>query len=273
MKNYKALIGTLLLLANISWGQNRESVYNNVGWFVYLGDHKIKGKWGLHTEYQWRRTNFITNWQQSLARIGINYDVNPQLMLTIGYGQIETFSYGELPISRLDNAGNAQSFPEHRIYQDAVFKNNLGNIEIGHRFRIEERWIGNFYNSNGEQIPDKWRYLTRFRYRIRLAYPLQGSTIDPSEFYLHGYDELFIGAGINVGGNVFDQNRINVGLGFKASGSMKIEVGYFNQIVQKPRVHPFTKLPVFEYNHGFLIALLYNINFEEAFKRKSEESQ
>ena len=270
MKKYCIITLTLFISFNLI-AQNRESVTNNIGWYCYFGDHKIAGKWGLHTEYQWRRTNFITTWQQSLARIGINYEVHPQIILTLGYGQIETFSYGDQPISRVDNQGNAQSFPEHRIYQDAVLKNPIGIMEISHRFRLEERWLGNFYNSNGERIPDQWKYLTRFRYRLRLAMPLKGNTIDANEFYLHGYDEIFIGAGFNVSNNIFDQNRINAGIGYKANSSMKIELGYFNQIVQKPRLDPITKLAVFEYNQGFLVALIYNFDFESIFKKSTAE--
>lgn len=73
---------------------------------------------------------------------------------------------------------------------------------------------------------------------------------------------LLIGFGKNVGTNVFDQNRINLGLGYKINPSSKIEVGYISQIVQQSRLNA-DKNPVFEYNNGFLIALIYNLDFSK----------
>ncbi|TAF74132.1 MAG: DUF2490 domain-containing protein [Bacteroidetes bacterium] len=60
----------------------RENVFNTIGWYGYFGDHKIAKKWSIHTEYQFRRTDFITNWQQSLARFGVNYHFTDQVMFT-----------------------------------------------------------------------------------------------------------------------------------------------------------------------------------------------
>lgn len=243
----------------------RQSVYNNIGWYGFFGDHKLNVKWSLHTEYQWRREDFISFWQQSLSRVGVNYKAG-KLMLTFGYGYIDTYTYGNPPISRTTSQGKAQLFPEHRLYQDALLNNDQNGFEVNHRLRLEQRWLGNFYDAENERIAGKWRYLSRFRYRFRIAHSLKGKTIDQGEFYLHAYNEIFIGFGKNVGANVFDQNRINLGLGYKINGVGKIEAGYFNQIVQQPRLNA-DKNPVFEYNNGFLIALIYNFDFS----KKEEE--
>jgi hypothetical protein len=174
-------------------------------------------------------------------------------MLTVGYGLIHTYSYGELPIARLNNAGEAQTFAEHRIYQDASLTDKVGKVEVGHRFRFEQRYVALFYDAENNHIAGKWRLFNRFRYRLRLAYPLT------KKWYAHGYDELFIGFGKDVGYNIFDQNRINVGLGYKLNKQAKIEVGYFSQTVQKARL--FNNLAVFEYNQGFLVGLFYHLDF------------
>jgi opacity protein-like surface antigen len=240
----------------------RQSVHNNIGWYGYFGDHKISAKWSIHTEYQWRRENFINYWQQSLARVGVNYKLTDKVILTAGYGFIETFTYGNPALSRRNNQGEEQSFPEHRLYQDALLNNDLSGFEISHRLRLEQRWLGTFYDANNDRVAGKWRYLNRFRYRFRIAHSLKGKTIDAKELYLHAYDEFFIGFGKDVGANVFDQNRINIGLGYKINGASKIEAGYFNQIVQQSRLNA-DKNPVFEYNNGFLITLFYNFDFSK----------
>jgi hypothetical protein len=268
MKSYYFIL--LILITPLAFAQTRESVYNNIGWYAYNGDHKLSEKWSIHTEYQWRRTNYITNWQQSLARFGINYNLNTQAMLTFGYAQAQTFSYGDKPVVPVLNDGSneTQSFPEHRLYQDLVLKNNTGIFEISHRLKIEERWLNNYFDSKNQNvlIPDKWKFMMRFRYRFRVAVPLQGKTIDDNEFYLHAFDEILIGAGELVGMNIFDQNRLQIGLGYKLNKNCKFEAGYFQQIAQKPRFHLGN--PVFEYNNGFLLGLFYNFDMSAMFKKK-----
>lgn len=241
------------------WAQNREGVNNNIGWLMYVGDHKIAKKWSLHTEYQWRRNDFGRVWQQSLLRVGVNYVLSDVATLTFGYGYIETFAYGEMPISRLNKQGSEQSFPEHRLYQDLVLKNNTGRFEVAHRLRLEQRWLGNFYDANDDRLPNQWRLVNRFRYRFRAALPLKGKTITDKSFYLHGYNEIFIGFGENITSNIFDQNRINIGLGYKINAKTKVEGGFFNQMVQKPRLAASGKA-VIEYNNGFLVMWVYNFN-------------
>lgn len=248
------LVACLLAYAPLC-AQVRKATYNDIAWACYFGDHKITNKWGLHTEYQWRRTHFGQHAQQSLARVGVNYKLHERLTLTVGYGLIHTYSYGELPIARLNNAGEAQTFAEHRIYQDASLTDKVGKLEIGHRFRLEQRYVALFYDTENNHIAGKWRLFNRFRYRLRLAYPLT------EKWYAHGYNELFIGFGKDVGYNIFDQNRINVGLGYKLNKQAKIEAGYFSQTLQKARLS--NNLAVFEYNQGFLVALVYNLNFSK----------
>lgn len=239
--------------------QVRKSTYNDIMWACYFGDHKITDKWGLHTEYQWRRVDFGANAQQSLARIGVNYQPHAKVMFTLGYGLIHTYSYGDLPIARLNSDGEKQLFPEHRIYEDVLLTDKVGKLELSHRFRMEQRYVSLYYDALNNRIEGKWKFFNRSRYRIRLAYPLN------EKLYIHAYDEFFIGFGKDLGYNVFDQNRINVGLGYKLNKNAKVELGYFNQTLQKGRLSD--NMAVFEYNNGILIALVYNVDF-----RKKEQA-
>ncbi|MDX2190635.1 MAG: DUF2490 domain-containing protein [Bacteroidota bacterium] len=263
---YNNLILISILIYGISFAQPRSSVDNEIGWYGYFGDHKIAKKWSIHTEYQWRRDDFILTWQQSLARFGVNYNIHENAMVTVGYAQAQTFPYGKYPISVPNKAGEDQAFPEHRIYQDLLIKNNTGIFEVNHRLKLEERWLGNLYDADGNLRKDEWRFMMRFRYRFRVAMPLQGKTIDDKEFYLHSFDEILIGAGYNVGANVFDQNRFNFGLGFRVHKNFRIEAGFLSQIVQKARtLNTYDKtastIPIFEYNTGFLVGVTYNLDF------------
>lgn len=254
MKRY-ILLFLILGKFGISLAQSpvRTSAYNTIGWYMYFGDHKISKKWSIHTEYQWRRDELIVHWQQSLARVGINYQFHEQIILTLGYAMIETFPYGEIPIASLGYA-----FPEHRIYEQVLIKNNIGRFNLSHRYRLEQRWLGQLTAGQGRTITG-WRDVHRLRYQFRVALALKGNTIDPKEFYLAMYDEIFVGFGSKIKQNVFDQNRLYGALGYKVSKPMSIELGYLNQIVQHGNTYNSTN--VFEYNNGLQVAITYNLDF------------
>jgi hypothetical protein len=83
-----------------SFGQNtRINDQNTIGWYNYFGTFKLDKNFSLHTEYQLRRSNFITDSQQELLRLGLNYQLNPKMQLRLGYAWIETSPYGDIPIN------------------------------------------------------------------------------------------------------------------------------------------------------------------------------
>ncbi|MBU3744200.1 MAG: DUF2490 domain-containing protein, partial [Sediminibacterium sp.] len=59
---------------------NRINTHNTIGWYNYFGTFRLSNPISVHTEFQWRRNNLITDWQQSLLRVGINYQVNPTVL-------------------------------------------------------------------------------------------------------------------------------------------------------------------------------------------------
>ena len=82
----KLLIKYIVLISSLSpislHAQNtRLYNYNTIGWYNYFGTFKLNQKFSVHTEYQFRRTEIIKNWQQSLLRMGLNYQLNPKLQV------------------------------------------------------------------------------------------------------------------------------------------------------------------------------------------------
>lgn len=205
---------------------------------MYFGDHPLeaKSRWGLHLEGQWRRHDVIPRWQQLLLRPGVNYEVNKSLMLTAGYAFVSTHRYGGYPV--------AVPFPEHRIFQQALVKQPLGRWALSHRYRLEQRFLG-----EKRALPDgarefvRWRYENRFRYMFRMMRPLKG----PWGVAL--YDEFFLNFGRNVAANVFDQNRAYAAVTHSIGKASRIEVGYLNQVVQQRNGR------IFENNHTLQVAI------------------
>jgi hypothetical protein len=108
-RQLSSLIILFICLIKLQGQNNRWINYNQIGWYNYFGTFKLNPKFSLHTEYQFRRNNFITDWQQSLLRVGINYELNSAIQLRVGYGNIETFNYGDIPINKF-----GKNFTEHR---------------------------------------------------------------------------------------------------------------------------------------------------------------
>lgn len=245
----------LVLISNSLSAQNRISNHNDIGWYAYNGTFKLDPKFSIHTEYQWRRNDYITTWQQSLLRLGINYQANPNLQLRFGYAWAETFPYGEIPLN-----GMGKDFTEHRIYEMATVTDKIGKIDLSHRFMLEQRWVGRYSNASLTS-EDQYPFMNRARYMIRLQMPLKGNSIAAKTPYAAVYDEVMIGFGKNVGENIFDQNRIGVLLGYKFNDLVRVEGGYLNQIVQLGR--EVEGKNVFQYNNGFIVSANFNFDFSK----------
>lgn len=255
MKRQGVIIFTIILFISIqhTFGQNnRLNTSNNIGWYNYFGTFKVSKKFGIHTEYQWRRDNIITYWQQSLLRVGVNYNLNPRVLFRVGYAWIETFPYGEYTIN-----GLGRDFTEHRIFEMVQLSHKEGTVDFSHRFMLEQRFVGR-YSSANETTEDEFPLLNRFRYMVRLQVPLKGKEIKDKTPYIAVYDEVFIGFGKNVNANVFDQNRIGVLLGYRFDKNVRIEGGYLNQRLQFGR--QINGQNVFQNNSGLIINAHFNID-------------
>lgn len=230
---------TATFISYLSFTQNnRLSEHNTIGWFTTTITPAISKKISLHTEYQWRRDNIVKDWQQSLLRVGVNYKVHPQVTLHAGYGWIKTFPYGTYNLAAVPKPN-----PEHRIYEQLVVTSNIGKSTLLHRLRLEQRWLSRFGSVNDDK-PD-FIYLNRFRYMPRFDISLN------EKWYATLFDEIFIGFGKNVGENVFDQNRVSVMAGYRASKNFRLEGGFLNQTVQLAR--EIENKNVFQYNSGIII--------------------
>lgn len=240
----------------MAWAQNnRLSDHNSIGWYSFNGTFLVTNKWSLHTEYQWRRDDVITNWQQSLLRWGVNYMVSPKLTLRLGYAYIETFTYGDFA---LQAAG--KPFPEDRLYEAVIYQHKEGSVEWMHRLMLEQRWVGRFSSPSLSQ-PDSRVFSNRIRYMARMQFPIKGNTITNKKIYAALYDELFVGFGHNVDQNVFDQNRFGVLLGYQFSEKLRVEGGFLSQIVQLGRL--VDTHPVFQYNTGFIINMILKLSLKK----------
>lgn len=226
--------------------------YNSIGWYNYFGTFKLTEKWGIHSDYQFRRNEWISSWQQSLLRVGINYELTPKLQLRAGYGWIETFPYGTYTLN-----GLGKDFTEHRLFQAVTHQDRVGKFGLSHRFMLEQRWVGS-YTDAALSREDNYPLLHRIRYMFRFQRPLKGDEIKSKTPYLAVYNEVFIGFGKNVNENIFDQNRLGVVFGYKLNAQISVEAGYLNQLVQLGR--EVNSRNVFQFNDGIQVNLVLKVD-------------
>lgn len=225
---------------------------NTIGWYAFTGTFHLNAHWSIHTEYQFRRNNLITDWQQSLVRTGINFQWHPKLALRAGYAWIETFNYGDIPINSY-----GKQFTEQRLYQMATLTDKMAKSDLSHRFILEQRWIGR-YSSPAINKEDGYAFVNRLRYMFRLQVPISRENSSGKMAYAALYDEIFIGFGKNVNENVFDQNRLGLVLGYRMSPALKLEAGFLSQVAQLSR--EISGRNVFQNNNGLIVSLKFDAN-------------
>lgn len=192
--------------------------------------------------------------QQHLLRAGLRRTLSERLTLAGGYAFVRTSRYGDYP----SIVGRPR--PEHRLYQDLTLSDALGRLRLTHRWRLEQRWLGQRADGGQGAVAD-WQYLNRARYQLAARWPLGPSAPDAPGWYLTGSEEIFIGFGRNVGQNVFNQNRIAAGLGHQFGPALGLELNYLNQISQHDVPDPTSGRAVFELNHGVRLNVLLSLDF------------
>ena len=247
----KRLILSILLLVCVSGFSKAQQVDQFNAWYMYFGNHKLSEKYALHTEYQFRRSGFIKDWQQSLLRVGLDYKLADKSMITAGYGWIVSFPYGEQAIPL--------TFQEHRIFEQFVMNQNVGILYFNHRYRLEQRFLENVsLNDKDEKVHDGFRFRQRARYRFMVTIPLLNKTMEDNTLFFASYDEIFLGFGEGIASNILDQNRLYFALGWKFNNQSNVQLGYLYHRVYK------TDGISRENNHTLQVALSYNFDFSKS---------
>lgn len=243
------LIIFLFFISSSVFSQKQISTQSHA-WVVYVGNHKISERWGILTEYQWRRNDFFLQWQQSLLRFGIDYYGKQGEQYSIGYAWAKTFPYGSQPIAHLND--------EHRIWEQFMLKNKVGRIELNHRYRLEQRFIESWVkNSNDDFAQDGYLFRQRIRYRILAITPITRKEMKDNTLFFSFSVEPFLGFGKGIGKNILDQNRLYAGFGWRFNKNVNVQVGYLNQyIVKSDGIRS-------ERNHTLQFGMTYNLDFSK----------
>lgn len=126
--------------------------------------------------------------------------------------------------------GLSESFkvPEIRLNHDFKYNQSMKSVELGHRIRMEERFIR---NRMGDTLLKGSRFVERISYLLSLEYKLPGSK--KHDLYFKLSDAIFVNAGNGMVHTAFDQNRFYAGLNYQLVKNLTIELGYINLYQQR----------------------------------------
>jgi hypothetical protein len=256
MKNKHTLltISALLfmLIANEARAQEKESVSQTLSWWCYFGTYRVSEKWSVWTELQLRRADVVSEWQQVLPRVGVNYHYSKNIIFTAGYAYLWTYPYGKQPIPLTEPRY------EHRPWQQVVLLHESGKLALQHRYRLEQRFLQNWSApdavTNLRSIEPGVELQNRMRYRFLATRPLTVDAGGKQKLFATLYNEIFINFGDNIGFNLFDQNRLGTTLGYQATKDFNVQLGYMNQVIQKANGRSV------ENNHALTLFLTFNVD-------------
>ena len=216
-------------------------------WLVYSGNHKLTKKWGIHTDYQWRRNGLFVNKQQALARVGLEYYATQNTQFTIGYAWVRSFPFGEQPVLHTND--------EHRAWQQFSTTQKVGRFDLQHRYRLEQRFLEKWIvNSDETYTMEEVVLRHRARYRLQVTLPISQKEMADNTLFTTVSNEIYVNLGKGVAKNLFDQNRILLAFGWRFTKDFNVQLGYLNQYIAKADGVSF------ERNHTWQTSLTYNIH-------------
>ena len=206
MKKTTFILILSLLFTNTNFSQSNSILPDDYlgSWLMYFGTHHLNDKYSIHYETQLRNYELTNNFFQLLPRVGLNYKIDNNSMVTAGYAFIPTQT-------DFDEGWGNNMVTENRVWEQFILRNSIGSIKIRHRYRLEQRWVKNGNNTS---------YKNRARYMLSLKIPLSKKEDFP--LFLSVYDEIFI----NISDEPFNQNRLYTALGYQFNTNANVQLGY-----------------------------------------------
>jgi hypothetical protein len=193
------------------------------GWGAWFHFQRFSEHWGASFDGQLRSHDELSYLKHILIRPAANYYFASNKVAALGYAYVATAG------RTVD--GDKTFRPEHRIWQQYTYSHKLGkNTAVSHRFRLEQRFLGNITNQNNHYFSQ------RLRYFVRGVIPFKNdSAVFSKGPFLALQNEAFANVQNKnkVNKHFFDQNRAYVAVGYRINKKVDVETGYLNQYIKQ----------------------------------------
>lgn len=195
----------------------RADVTDSQQWTLVTIQKELSDRWRAYFEVQPRVGQDADGLERLLVRPAIGYRLNPKVSVWQGYGYTPLFE--------------PEFQYEHRIFQQLLFEDTLGETGLTNRTRLEERFIE---GAGGTAV--------RLRSMLRLTHPISAD----KRWAVVGYDELFWNLNSTSNGpeSGFDQNRLFLGVSRQVNKELRVETGYLLNHINTPRSSSNRRLDV-----------------------------
>ncbi|MCJ8163752.1 DUF2490 domain-containing protein [Pontibacter sp. E15-1] len=245
-----AVVGLFIVASVCAQSTGRQVTRQQLAWYSYNNTLEFSSKWTLTTElHEWRFRKPDAQ-QQAHASSHLHYALTEKWNASAG------FSYF-LQSPRALTAAERLTIPELRPHIQIDYRQPFRAFSIGHRLRVEERFIRN--TANGE-LADGYTASYRVRYRLGLEYQVARLRQLPLKVKLS--EEVYVKPASHVSHTLFDQNRLYVGMNYAVHKHANLEAGYMKLFQQRPAQHQFLDREVLSFSVSHRIALKHKLKTE-----------
>lgn len=224
------LLSTSLLAPRAALSQDADwrTVRQDQTWLAFAYDQPLAQRWSTLGDFQWRRTNGLSDPQQFMARTSVLYRVAPGFRVGAGLNYGASAPYGELPA--------ALPSRDRQVFLLSQINHRQGGTDFMHRFRFENRWLADVAtNADGDTELVNERFARRARYVMRMMRPLPALEFRGLPVLGLIQNEIFVGLGGNERGVSMDQNRLAFGPAIQWNRTKRLDVLWMQQWVAVPR--------------------------------------
>ena len=193
-------------------------------WYGYYNKLQINQNWVLNSEVQERHFYQPLVQHQLVFRTNLDRRILDDINVSLGFvvflqspNDPESESTLMVPELRTDFGFNA--------------KKKYKYFNVNQLFKVEARF---FHQTENNELVGGYQFSNfRMRYQLGLDIPLIKKQ-DAEKLILKIKDEVMFNFGKNIVKNVFDQNRIYIGLNYPMNKNLAFEAGYLNWFQQRP---------------------------------------
>ena len=193
-------------------------------WYGYYNKLQINKNWVLNSEVQERHFYQPLVQHQLVFRTNLDRRILDDINVSLGFvvflqspNDPESESTLMVPELRTDFGFNA--------------KKKYKYFNVNQRLKVEARF---FHQTENNELVGGYQFSNfRMRYQLGLDIPLIKKQ-DAEKLILKIKDEVMFNFGKNIVKNVFDQNRIYIGLNYPMNKNLAFEAGYLNWFQQRP---------------------------------------